>query len=195
MPEWSRRATLREMAGEMGEDGEMGEQRKTGPSVKTVPPGDDRERLVCPDCGYIAYDNPKIITGAVCIWQQKFLICRRAIPPRKGFWTIPAGFLELGETTAEGARREAWEEAQAEIEIDGLIGFYEIPRISQVYVVHRARMTSADFAPGPESEEVVLAGWEDIPWDDLAFPSVTWALEHYRNSGGPDIFQAPPDSL
>jgi len=91
------------MAGEMGEDGEMGEQRKTGPSVKTVPPGDDRERLVCPDCGYIAYDNPKIITGAVCIWQQKFLICRRAIPPRKGFWTIPAGFLELGETTAEGA--------------------------------------------------------------------------------------------
>ena len=80
MPEWSRRATLREMAGEMGEDGEMGEQRKTGPSVKTVPPGDDRERLVCPDCGYIAYDNPKIITGAVCIWQQKFLICRRAIP-------------------------------------------------------------------------------------------------------------------
>ena len=183
------------MAGEMGEDGEMGEQRKTGPSVKTVPPGDDRERLVCPDCGYIAYDNPKIITGAVCIWQQKFLICRRAIPPRKGFWTIPAGFLELGETTAEGAKREAWEEAQAEIEIDGLIGFYEIPRISQVYVVHRARMTSADFAPGPESEEVVLAGWEDIPWDGLAFPSVTWALGRYRDGGGPDIFQAPPDSL
>ena len=195
MPEWSRRATLREMVGEMGEDGEMGEQRKTGPSVKTVPPGDDRERLGCPDCGYIAYDNPKIIPGAVCIWQQKFLICRRAIPPRKGFWTIPAGFLELGETTAEGARREAWEEAQAEIEIDGLIGFYEIPRISQVYVVHRARMTSADFAPGPESEEVVLAGWEDIPWDDLAFPSITWALEHYRDGGGPDIFPAPPDSL
>ena len=183
------------MAREMGEDGEMGEQRKTGPSVKTVPPGDDRERLVCPDCGYIAYDNPKIITGAVCIWQQKFLICRRAIPPRKGFWTIPAGFLELGETTAEGARREAWEEARAEIEIDGQIGFYEIPRISQVYVVHRARMTSADFAPGPESEEVILAGWEDIPWDDLAFPSVTWALGHYRDSGGPDIFQAPPDPL
>ena len=103
--------------------------------------------------------------------------------------------MELGETTAEGARREAWEEARAEIEIDGLIGFYEIPRISQVYVVHRARMTSAYFAPGLESEEVILAGWEDIPWDDLAFPSVTWALRRYRDGSGPDIFQAPPDSL
>lgn len=172
----------------------MGKNKKTGPSVKEVPPGDDRERLVCPDCGYVAYDNPKIVTGAVVVWEDRFLICRRAIEPRKGYWTIPAGYLELNETTAEGAKREAWEEARAEVEIDGLIGIYEIPRISQIYVVHRARMTSPDHAAGPESEAVTLAPWEDIPWDDIAFPSITWALKRFREGLGPGIFAAPPDA-
>ena len=169
----------------------MNKKRNPGPSVKQVPPGDDRERLVCPDCGYIAYDNPRIIAAAVPVWEDKILICRRAIQPRKGYWTIPAGFLELGETTAEGAKREAWEEARADIEIDGLIGIYEIPRISQVYVGHKARMTSPDCAPGPESEEVALAPWDEIPWDDLAFPSITWSLERFRDDSAPGIFCAP----
>ena len=169
----------------------MDKERNPGPSVKQVPPGDDRERLVCPDCGYIAYDNPRIIAAAVPVWEDKILICRRAIQPRKGYWTIPAGFLELGETTAEGAKREAWEEARADIEIEGLIGIYEIPRISQVYVVHKARMTSPDCAPGPESEDVALVAWDDIPWDDMAFPSITWSLERFREGLGPGIFCAP----
>ena len=184
LPETPGRATLRL----------MDKNEKTGPSVKEVPPGDDRERLVCPDCGYVAYDNPKIVAGAVAVWEDRFLICRRAIEPRKGYWTIPAGYLELNETTAEGAKRETWEEARAEVEIDGLIGLYEIPRISQVYVVHHARMTSPDHAPGPESEDVILAPWEDIPWDDMAFPSVTWALKRFREGLGPGIFAAPPDA-
>jgi len=171
----------------------MAETTKAGPSITTVPPGDDRERLVCPDCGYVAYDNPKIVVGAVCVWQDRFLICRRAIEPRKGLWTIPAGFLELGETTAEGARREVWEEARAEVEIDGLIGFYEIPRISQVYVLHKARMTGPGHAAGPESAEVRLVPWDDIPWADIAFPSIEWALERYRDGLGPGIAAAPSD--
>lgn len=171
----------------------MGEDRKAGPSVKAVPPGDDRERLVCPDCGYIAYDNPRIIAAAVSVWEDRFLICRRAIPPRKGLWTIPAGFLELGETTAEGAQRETWEEARAAIEIDGLVGIYEIPRISQVYVVHRARMTTPDYAVGAESDAVDLVAWEDIPWPEIAFPSITWALKRYREDLPPAIVAAPAD--
>jgi ADP-ribose pyrophosphatase YjhB (NUDIX family) len=169
----------------------MADETKAGPSVRTVPPGDDRERLVCPDCGYVAYDNPRVIVGAVCTWQDKTLICRRAIPPRKGFWTIPAGYLEIGETTAEGAKREAWEEAHARIEIVGLIGVYEIPRISQVYVLHRAELTAPDVACGPESDEVKLIGWDDVPWDSLAFPSITWALERFRQGLAPGIAQAP----
>ncbi|MGH6663106.1 MAG: NUDIX domain-containing protein [Rhodospirillales bacterium] len=169
----------------------MADNSKAGPSVRAVPPGDDRERLVCPDCGYVAYDNPRVIVGAVCAWRQKFLICRRAIPPRKGFWTIPAGYLEIGETTAEGAKREAWEEARAKIEIVGLIGIYEIPRISQVYVMHRAELISPDIAAGPESDEVTLAAWDDIPWEALAFPSVAWALERFHQGLGPGIAEAP----
>ncbi len=169
----------------------MANESKVGPSVRAVPPGDDRERLVCPDCGYVAYDNPRVIVGAVCAWRDKYLICRRAIPPRKGYWTVPAGYLEIGETTAEGAKREAWEEARARIEIVGLIGIYEIPRISQVYVMHRAELTSPDVAAGPESDEVRLVGWDDMPWDDLAFPSIAWALDRYRQGLGPGIAQAP----
>ncbi len=166
----------------------MGNSQKTGPSVKQIPEGDDRERLVCAECGYIAYDNPKVVVGAVCVWQDRFLICKRAIEPKKGFWTIPAGYLELNETTAEGAVREIWEEARAEVEIDGLIGIYEIPHISQIYVIHQARMTSPDHSPGPESETVKLVSWDDLPWDDMAFPSITWALQRYRDGEGPHFY-------
>ena len=143
--------------------------------MESVPEGDNRTRLVCPDCGYIQYDNPKVVVGAVCTWEDRILLCRRAIEPRLGYWTFPAGFLELDESTAEGAAREVWEEAQAKVELDGLIGVYDIPHISQVYVVYRAHMTTPEFAPGPESQDVALFDWGDIPWDDLAFSSIAWA--------------------
>jgi ADP-ribose pyrophosphatase YjhB (NUDIX family) len=149
--------------------------------VRKVPAGDDRPRLVCDDCGYVAYENPKVVVGSVCLWQERILLCRRAIHPRRGFWTLPAGYLELHETTAEGAKREAREEALAEIELEGVLAVYSIPRLSQVQVMYRARLVSPAIAAGPESEAVALFGWDEIPWDDLAFPSVRWALDHYRD--------------
>ena len=152
-----------------------------GPSLLTIPVGDNRERKVCPDCGFIAYENPKIVVGAVCLWGERILLCRRAIDPRAGYWTLPAGYLELNESTSIGAMREAWEEAQARIAIDGLLAVYDIPRISQVQLIYRARLVVPEIAPGPESLEVRLFAWDEIPWHDLAFPSVAWALDHFRN--------------
>ncbi len=152
--------------------------RLGGPTVQKIPEGDDRPRLVCPDCGYIEYENPRIVVGSVSAWQDRILLCRRAIDPRRGFWTLPAGYLELNESTVEGAVREAWEEAGARIEIDRLLAGYNIARISQVQLIYRARLTSPDIAPGRESREVALFAWDDIPWADIAFPSVHWALRH-----------------
>jgi ADP-ribose pyrophosphatase YjhB (NUDIX family) len=151
-----------------------------GPSLLTVPAGDTHERKVCPDCGFIAYENPKIVVGAVCRWEERVLLCRRAIDPRLGYWTLPAGYLELNEASQAGAAREAWEEARARIAIDGLLAIYDIPRISQVQLIYRARLTSPAIEAGPESLEVRLFAWDEIPWHELAFPSVGWALEHYR---------------
>ncbi len=148
---------------------------------RRVPPGDDHERLVCRDCGFVHYENPKIVVGSVVSQGERILLCRRAIEPRKGLWTLPAGYLELGESADEGARREAWEEARAEIEIDQLLGVYAIRRISQVQLIYRARLVSKEVAAGPESEAVDLFAWEDIPWDEIAFPSVHWALQDYRS--------------
>ena len=166
--------------------------------VRKVPAGDDRPRLVCDDCGYIAYENPKVVVGSVCLWQERVLLCRRAINPRRGFWTLPAGYLELHETTAEGARREAREEALAEIELEGVLAVYSIPRLSQVQVMYRARLVSPSIAAGPESEAVALFGWDEIPWNDLAFPSVRWALNDFHASRGAAEFAArgnPPGEL
>ena len=149
--------------------------------VRRIPEGDNRERLICADCGHIAYDNPKVVVGSIVVSGDAVLMCRRAIEPRRGFWTLPAGYLELHESTPAGAIREAWEEAQAKITIDGLLAIYDIPRISQVQIMYRARLLSPEFAAGPESLEVNLFAWDEIPWDELAFPSVRWALEHYRD--------------
>lgn len=157
-----------------------------------IPEGDNRPRLVCPDCGYIAYDNPKIVAGAVCEWEGKILLCRRAIEPRIGFWTAPAGFLEMGESTADGVAREVREEACAEIEITRLIGWYEIARIGQIHVFYKARMATPEFAAGHETAEAALFAWDDIPWDEMAFPSVVWALNQSRRDEGPVIVEAPP---
>jgi len=155
-----------------------------------VPEGDDRTRHVCDDCGWIHYVNPKIVVGAVCSYGDKILLCRRAIEPRLGFWTIPAGFLEEHETTEHGAIREAREEAGADIEIDALLGVYNIPRISQVQMIYRARLRSPEIAAGIESQEVALLDRADIPWNELAFPTVRWSLEHYREVAGARVFAA-----
>ncbi len=147
---------------------------------RCIPEGESLPRLVCTTCGFIQYENPKIVVGAVCSRGSEILLCRRAIEPRKGFWTIPAGYLELNETSEQGARREAWEEAHAHIAIDALLGVYSIVRISQVQLIYRAALVSPEVAPGAESMEVGLFEWESIPWSDLAFPSVRWALHHHR---------------
>lgn len=151
--------------------------------VRRVPAGDDRERLVCADCGFVAYENPKVVVGAVCTWEDRILLCRRAIMPRRGFWTLPAGFLELNETTEAGAAREAWEEARARIAIDALLAVYNVPQVSQVQLIYRARLLSPEVVAGPESEAVGLYRWNEIPWDALAFPTVGWALRHHRELG------------
>ena len=160
----------------------------TGPRIRTVPDGDDRERLTCPDCGFIAYENPKMVAGSVVSVGDRIMLCRRAIEPRKGFWTLPAGYLELNETPAEGAAREAWEEARARIAIDALLAVFSIPRISQVQLIYRATLAEPGFEPGPESLEVELFDWADIPWTELAFPSVRWALDEYKARLGQSVF-------
>lgn len=167
-----------------------------GPTLRTIPLGDNRERMVCRDCGFIHYDNPKIVVGAVCRWEERILLCRRAIEPRAGFWTLPAGYLELNESTQAGAMREAWEEAQARIAIDGLLAVYDIPRISQVQIIYHARLTSAAIAAGPESRDVRLFAWDEVPWDDLAFSSVRWALDHFHEcfASGTFLAQGNPSS-
>jgi len=163
-----------------------------GPVFERVPPGDDRPRLMCSDCGFVNYVNPRVVVGAVSHFDGKILLARRAIEPRKGYWTIPAGFLELGETLEAGAVRETWEEARARVTIDHLVGIYNIAAIGQIYMVFRARMLSADHAAGPESLETKLVAWDDVPWDDLAFPSIRWALQHDRDNG--DRIAPPPRS-
>jgi len=165
-------------------------EKPAGPTLRAIPDGDDRERLVCGDCGFVLYENPKIIVGAVCTWENRYLLVRRAIAPRIGYWTMPVGYMELGETTEQGALREVWEEARARAEIDGLLSVYSIPEISQVHMIYRARMLSPDCAAGPESQEVGLFTWDEIPWDHLAYPNVRWSLEYQRDTAALDAF--PP---
>ncbi|HYF08875.1 MAG TPA: NUDIX hydrolase [Acetobacteraceae bacterium] len=148
--------------------------------VRRIPEGDDRERLTCAECGFVAYENPKVVVGSIVTTDDGILLCRRAINPRRGHWTIPAGYLEMGETVEEGARREAWEEARARIALEGVLAIYSIARLGQVQVIFRARLAEPGFAAGPESLEVAAVPWSRIPWDDLAFPSVRWALEAWR---------------
>lgn len=154
--------------------------------MRSIPDGDDRERQVCNTCGYVAYDNPKIIVGSVIQCGERVLLCRRAIEPRRGYWTLPAGFLEHGETAGEGATREAFEEACASISLDGILAIFSISRIGQVQIIFRARLEQRSavpsFRPGPESLDVRLFRWDEIPWPDIAFPSVRWALRAWREA-------------
>lgn len=145
------------------------------------PEGDTLERHICTRCAAVHYVNPKVVVGAVCSWQDRVLLCRRAIEPRSGFWTIPAGYLEIGESTEAGAQREAYEEAHARIEIEGLLAVYNVVRIAQVQLLYRARLLSPQVEPGLETEELDLFAWQAIPWGELAFPSVDWVLRRARD--------------
>ena len=142
------------------------------------------ERQVCSSCGYVAYENPKIVVGSVVSDNGNILLCRRAIEPRAGFWTLPAGYLEMNETTEEGARREAMEEAGADIQLDGVLALYNVSRIGQVQIMYRARFAKPGIAAGEESLEVCMFAWDDIPWGSIAFPTVHWALHAWRDLDG-----------
>ena len=144
------------------------------------PPDDNRLRHVCTICAAIHYENPKLVIGAIPEWTDgRILLCRRAIEPRHGLWTLPAGFMENGETTSEAAARETLEEANARIAVGDLYSMYNLPYISQVYLLFRSRLLDLDFSPGAESLEVRLFSEADIPWDTLAFRPVRFTLQHY----------------
>lgn len=144
-----------------------------------IPEGEDRERHVCTACGAIHYENPKIVTGTLPVHGERILLCRRAIEPRQGLWTAPAGFMENAETVQEGAVRETREEANARVRIEGLHAVYNLPHISQVYMLFRATLLDLDFHPGAESLEVRLFRQQEIPWDEIAFPVIAEALKTY----------------
>jgi ADP-ribose pyrophosphatase YjhB (NUDIX family) len=144
-----------------------------------VPADDNRERAVCPACGEIHYENPINVVGTVPVWHDQVLLCRRAIEPRRGLWTLPAGFLELGESTADGALRETDEEAGARVELEGLFTVLNVVRVGQVHLFYRARMLGTELAPGPETLEAQLFREDEIPWDQIAFRTVRETLQHF----------------
>jgi ADP-ribose pyrophosphatase YjhB (NUDIX family) len=144
-----------------------------------IPAGDSLPRYVCDACAAIHYQNPKMIVGCIAEWENRILLCRRAIEPRLGLWTVPAGFMENGETTAQGAARETLEEANARVEVGPLYAMYNIPHINQVYILFRARLLDLDFSAGAESLEVKLFDEADIPWEQIAFATVRNTLTHY----------------
>ncbi len=162
-----------------------------GASVRLrIPDGDSRERFVCTSCQTIHYQNPKIVAGSIPEWGDQVLLCRRAIEPRYGLWTLPAGFMENGETTEQAAIRETWEEAGARIEIVNLYSVFSIPHISQVYMLFRGHLIDGVYQPGDESLECELFSAQTLPWDRLAFPVVKETLKRYfgdkdKNNGFP----------
>lgn len=144
-----------------------------------IPEGDDRERFVCGPCDIIHYSNPRVIVGCLPVYEDKVLLCKRAIEPRKNYWTLPAGFMENGETTAEGAARETWEEAKARVSNMDLYRIFDVAHINQVYMFYRCDLDKGEFGVGPESLETDLYKEADIPWDEIAFPVVAKTLKEY----------------
>ena len=144
-----------------------------------VPADDNRERAVCPACATIHYENPLNVVGTVPVWGDRVLLCKRAIEPRHGLWTLPAGFLELGETTEQGALRETDEEAGARIELGPLFAVLNVPRVGQVHFFYRATMTSPELDPGSETLEARLFAEDEVPWDQIAFRTVRETLAHF----------------
>jgi ADP-ribose pyrophosphatase YjhB (NUDIX family) len=152
-----------------------------------VPPGDSLARHVCDACGTIHYSNPKMVVGCIPEWEDRILLCKRAIEPRYGLWTLPAGFMENGESVAEGARRETLEEAKARVVLAEMFSVLSVPHINQVHIFYRARLLDLDFGPGEESLDVALFHESEVPWKDLAFRTVSTTLRHYfedRRNGG-----------
>ena len=145
----------------------------------SIPEGDTRPRYWCDQCDTIHYQNPNIVVGALQIWQGKVLLCKRSIEPRKGFWTLPAGFMENGETLQEGAARETWEEALATVAIGDIYTIFNLPHINQVYVFFLGELVDGKFGVGEESSDAGLFALDEIPWDELAFPTVGRTLRFY----------------
>jgi ADP-ribose pyrophosphatase YjhB (NUDIX family) len=150
-----------------------------GPTEYRIPADDNRDRAVCTVCGTVNYENPLNVVGTVPIWGEQVLLCRRNIEPRYGLWTLPAGFMEIGETTEEGALRETDEEAGARIELQGLFTLLNVVRVGQLHLYYRARLLDTDFAPGPETIEARLFTEAQIPWEELAFRTVRETLKCY----------------
>jgi ADP-ribose pyrophosphatase YjhB (NUDIX family) len=146
-----------------------------------VPPGDTVPRHVCDSCDTIHYLNPRMVVGCIVEWDNRIVLCKRAIEPRYGYWTVPAGFMENGETTQAGAARETLEEANARVEVGPLYALYNIPHINQVYILFRARLLDGKFGPGAETLETRLVDENEVPWDDIAFATVRHTLRHYYN--------------
>jgi ADP-ribose pyrophosphatase YjhB (NUDIX family) len=154
-----------------------------------IPADDNRERAICGRCGEIHYENPINVVGTVPVWEQRVLLCRRAIEPRHGLWTLPAGFLELGESTEEGALRETDEEAGARIELGPLFTVLNVVPAGQVHFFYRARLLDPHFDPGPETLEARLFAEHEVPWDQIAFRTVRQTLEHYFADRARDRFE------
>jgi ADP-ribose pyrophosphatase YjhB (NUDIX family) len=144
-----------------------------------IPDGDDRSRHVCSSCDTVHYQNPQIIVGCIPVLDDKVLLCKRAIEPRKGYWTLPAGFMENGETTQAGAIRETWEEARAKVTDENLYRIFDLPHINQVYIFYRGNLVNEAFKAGPESQDVGLFSERDIPWDEIAFPGIPEVLREF----------------
>jgi ADP-ribose pyrophosphatase YjhB (NUDIX family) len=159
-----------------------------GAVTHRIPEGDSLIRAVCDACEIVHYVNPKIVVGCLPTWGDRILLCKRAIEPRHGLWTLPAGFMENSESASEGAAREALEEANARVEIEDLYTVYSIPHISQVYMMFRAKLLDPDVSPGIESLEVKLVTADEIPWNELAFTMVKRTLEHYLEDRKTGIF-------
>ena len=147
--------------------------------ILQIPLGDDRERFVCTSCELIHYSNPRVIVGCVPVYEGKVLLCKRAIEPRKNYWTLPAGFMENGETTLQGAARETWEEACARVSNLDLYRIFDVPYINQVYMFYRCDLDNGEYGVGPESLETELYEEQDIPWDQIAFPVVAETLREF----------------
>ena len=156
--------------------------------VLSIPEGDDRERFVCSSCELIHYVNPRVIVGTVPVYEGRVLLCRRAIEPRMNYWTLPAGFMENGETTPEGAARETWEEARARVSNLQLYRVFDVPYISQVYMFYRCHLNEGAYGVGPESLESALYARDEIPWDQIAFPVVKETLKEFFEDYDRDHF-------
>ena len=149
--------------------------------IYNIPDDDNRHRYICKSCNIVHYQNPKIVAGCIPVWEDRILLCKRAIEPRYGYWTLPAGFMELKETSLEAGIRETLEEANARVEVEDLFAVFNLPYVDQVNMMFRSRLLDLNFSPGDESLEVKLYKEDEIPWDDLAFATIRETLKLYFN--------------